>query len=549
MKEFKDKIKSKLLLDTLNEFPEYQIAGEYKSMTDDLLIHHTVCGNTYTVRPKTFASKNGSKCPHCSPFKLTIDHIIKRVSEHDPEYEVLSTEFHGTAKPITLRHIPTGYIYDTTWDKFYHNNDKRTTSKYKTEDEYIERFRTINDPSEWELIKYDNGDYLTDIVWKDANIQVLHKPCGRLTELGAYNAIRRDMSCASCSRLNDDRFNSEIDATDGEYVIMGEYTGKDNRILIKHTECGKEYEVFPHNFIAGNRCTDCAIHSRSRGEIEMFEYIRSIYDGPIVSNYRDENKLEIDIYLSELNIGIEHDGIYWHSDEVKGKNNIKNKMDYFNAKGIRMIHIFEDEWAFKKDIIKNKLKHILGLSTDKVYARKTKIYIPTKKEKSEFLNNTHIQGDVGSSIEISLKENDDIVALMTLGKRKIFDNDRDTYEIIRYSTSKNVVGGFMKILKYFMNEYGVNQVISYADLRFTDPDSNVYINNGFILENISRPNYFYVSSSGDHRLHRSGFMKHKIKERFPDIYDDSKTEYEMMRELKYNRIHDAGNAVYVYNKQ
>ena len=37
--------------------------------------------------------------------------------------------------------------------------------------------------------------------------------------------------------------------------------------------------------------------------------------------------------------------------------------------GYRLIHIFEDEWTYKKDIVKSRLKNILGMQTDAIYAR------------------------------------------------------------------------------------------------------------------------------------------------------------------------------------
>ena len=78
------------------------------------------------------------------------------------------------------------------------------------------------------------------------------------------------------------------------------------------------------------------------------------------------------MYFPELKVGIEYNGLYWHSEEMgKDRNYHFNKSLECYDKGIRLIHVFEDEWLYKQDIVKSKIKHILGLNTnERVYARK-----------------------------------------------------------------------------------------------------------------------------------------------------------------------------------
>jgi hypothetical protein len=61
-------------------------------------------------------------------------------------------------------------------------------------------------------------------------------------------------------------------------------------------------------------------------------------------------------------LAIEFDGLYWHNDsKIKDKNYHLMKTKLCESKGYRLIHIFEDEWKFKNDIIKRLIKSALGI--------------------------------------------------------------------------------------------------------------------------------------------------------------------------------------------
>jgi hypothetical protein len=72
---------------------------------------------------------------------------------------------------------------------------------------------------------------------------------------------------------------------------------------------------------------------------------------------------------------------------------------------------------------------------------------------------------------------------------------------------------------------------------------------GFTCIDILKPDYSYYNklSHRSNRLHKFGFGKSALKKRYPNIYDDSKTEWEMMQELGYDRIWDCGKFKYELN--
>ena len=67
-------------------------------------------------------------------------------------------------------------------------------------------------------------------------------------------------------------------------------------------------------------------YSVSNEEVEFKKFIESIYDGEIIFNDRNAlNGKEMDVYIPDLKIGFEFNGLYFHSEYFKEKNYHKNK--------------------------------------------------------------------------------------------------------------------------------------------------------------------------------------------------------------------------------
>ena len=294
------------------------------------------------------------------------------------------------------------------------------------------------------------------------------------------------------------------------------------------------------------RCLDCypIKKSQSYGELELYNFIKSIYKGIILQRKRNIIKpLELDIYLPEHNLAFEYNGIYWHSEISSNtdKNYHLDKTEMCEKQNIQLIHIFEDEWLNKKDIIKNKIKHLLNLSDKKLYARKCIIKEIIPKIKNQFLNEYHIQSEDKSKYKLGLFHNNDLVGVMTFGKPRLssgYKNTKEgTYELIRFATSIHIVGGFSKLLKHFIRNYKPIKIITYADRRYSQ--GNVYIKNGFKLINKGKPNYYYTKNHIQ-REHRFNYRKNVLNKKL-DLYDKNLTEWQNMQINGYDRIWDCGS--------
>jgi hypothetical protein len=278
-------------------------------------------------------------------------------------------------------------------------------------------------------------------------------------------------------------------------------------------------------------------------ETEISDYIKSFNINVIENDRKKLNGLELDLLIPEYNLAIEFNGLYWHSEIYKDKNYHLNKTQQCEAKKIKLIHIFEDEWLFKKDIVKSRLINILGLTPNKIYARKTIIKEISPKESKEFLDFNHIQGNVNAKIKLGLYYDNELVSIMTFGKgRIIMGGNSNQYELLRFCNKLNttVIGGADKLLKYFIKTYQPKEIISYADRRWSQGD--LYEKLGFNFIHNSKPNYFYINQNI--REYRFKYRKNILVK---EGYDINKTERDIMLERKIYRIYDCGAKLYKLN--
>ena len=273
---------------------------------------------------------------------------------------------------------------------------------------------------------------------------------------------------------------------------------------------------------------------KSIKEKDLYNFIKSIYVGEIIQSYRDG--LEIDIYLPELKIGFEFNGLYWHSEKNKEKDYHIKKTKYFDERGIRIIHIWEDDFDFKRNILESQIKNWLGLTNNKIFARKCEVRkVNNSKISSDFLEKNHIQGKVSSSLKLGLYYNNYLVSLMTFdhfeGRNKMSDYE---WNINRFCNKIgfNIIGGASKLLNYFIENYKPKRIISYADKDWSQ--GKLYEKLGFKKIYESKPDYKYIINN--RRENKSKYRKSNL--------DTELSENQYMKKSHIYRIWDCGKIKY-----
>jgi len=314
--------------------------------------------------------------------------------------------------------------------------------------------------------------------------------------------------------------------------------------------CGEEFGILTYQFYSriNNKvsiCTNCypISENASISQIEIFNFIRSNYLGESILDHKID-RYEIDIYLPELKIGFEYNGVYWHSDKFKDNNYHFLKKEYFSKMGIDIITIWEDDWQIKSEIVKSFILNKLGRSK-KIFARKCEIRRVDYPTSRLFLEHNHLQGDCKSSIRIGLFYENSLVSLMAFSKPRIALGGRQSdgsYELTRFCNLVGhiVVGGASRILKFFLEAYSPKDILSYSDNLISNGD--LYEKLGFKFSHISKPGYWYIIDGI--REHRFNWRKSKLVKMG---FDPMKTEEEIMSENGYCRVYNGGNKKWILN--
>lgn len=336
----------------------------------------------------------------------------------------------------------------------------------------------------------------------------------------------------------------------------------DNRHLLKHGITLMEYKSSYENAdVISLKCKEklhkCWENMNNNQEWDRFSssYERDIcefLEANGIKYHQHDKKIlggnEIDIVLDDHMIGIEFNGLLWHTEWFgkKGQNYHRDKTERCKENGYRLIQIFEDEYVLHKDIVLGKILHIAGVSNPvgKIMGRKCSIDRITACEAETFLSKNHIQGFAQSTVYVGCKHEGQIVGVMTF--KKIADGK---WDLNRFATDNRYIcqgiGG--KMFKWFVNEYKPSYVKSFADRRWTlDECDNVYTRLGFKLECVTKPSYcyYYKGDNKPLRFHKFGFRKQILHKKYG--FPLSMTETEMVKELGYDRVWDCGLLKYVW---
>jgi hypothetical protein len=326
---------------------------------------------------------------------------------------------------------------------------------------------------------------------------------------------------------------------------------KEGSIIIKCNLCESDYmirtELLRLRYLRYKiePCLNCNPLSSYKytSQNEIFNFIEESTHFEIIKGDRKIlNGKELDIYIPEIKVSFEFNGLYWHSDLFKEKNYHLNKKVKCEKLGINLIHIWEDDWLYKKEIVKSRILNLLN-KNKKVSARKCIIKEVNSKTSKEFNDTNHLQGNINSSYRIGLFYENELISLMTFGKiRKSLgssgvDNEWELYRFCN-KLGYSVNGSFTKLLNFFEKNIKPKKIISYANRDWSIPKENIYEKSGFLFEKTTPINYWYFKNIK--REHRFNWRKDRLLK----LGYVGPSEKYIMRELGYNIIYDCGSLKY-----
>ena len=325
---------------------------------------------------------------------------------------------------------------------------------------------------------------------------------------------------------------------------LQDYTDRKKQYRWKCVKCGHQwYQNIHTNYINNEqtyipRCLNCYPYSDGFSNLQkqIVQFIKDITNVQLVENNRQIIKpYELDIYIPQKNIGIQFDGVYWHSDQIKPNDYHLMKTELCKEKGIQLIHIFQDEWLYKQNIVKDRIKN-------RIFARKCVIKEIKSSICNQFLQINHIQGHDNSKIRLGLFYNNQLISVMTFSKPRF--NRNYEYQLVRFASKLGiqVVGGASKLLKYFQRKYQPKNIISYADRRYSN--GKLYYALGFQFLNNSEPNYWWIKNNQTYSRYQC--QKHKLKQLLgQDKFNPQLSEFQNMYLNGYNKLYDCGNMVFI----
>lgn len=457
-----EKLKQAFIEKCSDRWNEYELIGEYENKDAKTLFKHKTCGNTFLMTPHNF--KAGHGCPECA-------------------------------------------------------KKQRACSLKATKGNRFIDF--MNSQDEYTL--------LSDHVNNTTRVRVRHNICGTEFDYlpGRYNVQVKQGNTCLCPKCNlekvKERFtyslteaNKRLQKVNPDFEFLS-YSGSHNQAEVLHKECGHRFMAKAYYFMnSDGHCPKCTTNvSRQEKEICAWlaslgvSYEQSVRDVPNVS--------EIDILVRDKNVGIEFNGHYWHSVQkltAVERNTGKPRMSYAEAKkyhylksfwcekaGIRLIHIWDYEWANEKKqkVLKNIILGALGMLPERYYARNTicKHYeqgCARWRELGKFFENNNIQGNRGGSHVFTLEDKDGrILMAYKFGRpsggkaKKLYE-----YEMVRGASAPGVqvVGGASKLWKHFVDTLHPNSAVYYIDYNYFDGRSVEKLGGKFIISQPGVKNYW-----------------------------------------------------------
>jgi hypothetical protein len=214
------------------------------------------------------------------------------------------------------------------------------------------------------------------------------------------------------------------------------------------------------------------------------------------------------------------------------------KYDMCQQQNTQLIQIWQDEYWGKRPIVLDKIAHLCGLNKTMLHARKADVRIvDSTNDEREFYQTNHIQGFPDyRSVTIGAYIDGKLSACMSWAMI------RSQMEMVRFATliGHKSPGMFSKLLKKSIEILELKNcvIVTYSDNRYSTGE--LYGKTGWKMIKELDPDYCYTKNYFQ-RENKQKYMKGKIIKKFSLPISKLKyNEWQLMQELEYDRLWDAG---------
>ena len=244
-------------------------------------------------------------------------------------------------------------------------------------------------------------------------------------------------------------------------------------------------------------CPKCFPICRSKNERLIYEYVKSIWNNQNEIFYHDRkviSPLEIDILVQskDKKLGIEYNGLYWHSVEMAMNSNrytnildnYMKKLELCEQKNYKLLNIFEDEWLLNPTKIKNKIAFMLNLGK---HISANECIIETHK----------------NNIDLIYQNN--CVAKLVFSKSRM--NIHEEWEIQNYCTADGIIvdNGLNYAINEFEKQFKPKSIVTFIDRRWNN--ENDFANCGFFKQSFLSPQLWWFNTRLCERIISQTFEK------------------------------------------
>lgn len=500
----------------------------------------------FLVTPKKHLSGVGCrKCVADKTKRTTEQFVQAAIVVHGTTYNYGNTEYVGTNKELRIDCPTHGAFYQVARVHLKgHKCPKCANVAKKTTAEFIEEATRAHEGK----YTYNNTNYTS----ANKQVSITCPVHGEFKQIAGVHLAGG--GCRKC-RAEEARGRASKRLTPTVQEILGrglpyvyDFTNVDGVHGVATITCDKGH-TFQQRIDGALKygCPTCA-KRHSKGEQELLAFVQSLVPNAVRTR-KVIAPQELDVWCADQKIGFEYNGLYYHSDAFDGaKWRHSDKSKAVEAAGGRLVHIWADDWVYRRNACETMIKAQLGL-LERVHARETEVVLLNPRVAREFLDQWHLQGYTGGTY-YGLLHAGRLVASMGFSRAKSIRGNKDEglWELVRFCANAKVVGGASKLLAAWKRSArDWRTLVTYCD--HAQFSGGLYESLGFTRVVTRGPDYKVILAGGDRRRHKSSVKKANLKVLLGDKYDETKSETELCRENHIFRVWDCGKSKYVLARQ